>query len=224
MNEIDDSPRKNYLFHAALSNLLHSGKFSLSQVPSAIRIAIEKRVWEDLYIPVTRQNIRFSSIQEWIEADMPEGLKSDTKTIELLIQEDTDLLLQFKALVSTAKGKSDTAKLKPRARGRFTTSYAVTCGETPSGGQRGNSKDYLISRLKQIDPSLITEIGKGKRFASLAAAAVYAGIIKLKQRLEIRENPEEMAKQILSKCGKDYAKALAIALNNNFSQSKQKTR
>lgn len=100
--------------------------------------------------------------------NVPEGLKSDVKLVERIIKDDDELLNEFRKLtLELKKHGGDRSKKKPSEQ------VDIINLNSPSKG--GTSADYLFSRLKRDAPGMLDEIGKGKRFKSVRAAAVEAG-------------------------------------------------
>ena len=63
----------------------------------------------------------------------------------------------------------------------------ITITHTPKTTGRGTSKEYLQRRLKAAAPELLDEIGEGKRFRSVRAAAIEAGIVPQVKTIRISE-------------------------------------
>lgn len=63
----------------------------------------------------------------------------------------------------------------------------ITITNTPKTTGRGTSREYLQRRLKAAAPELLDEIGEGKRFRSVRAAAIEAGIVPQVKTIRISE-------------------------------------
>ncbi len=63
----------------------------------------------------------------------------------------------------------------------------VTITSNPKTTERGTSREYLQRRLKAAAPELLEEIGEGKRFRSVRAAAIEAGIVPQVKTIRISE-------------------------------------
>jgi DNA-binding transcriptional regulator LsrR (DeoR family) len=53
----------------------------------------------------------------------------------------------------------------------------ITITHIPKTTERGTSREYLQRRLKSVAPDMLDEVGDGKRFKSVRAAAIEAGIL-----------------------------------------------
>jgi hypothetical protein len=76
----------------------------------------------------------------------------------------------------------------------------------------GNSQTYLLRRLARDQPSLLSEIGQGKRFKSARAAAIEAGIITPFPSLQLKE-AMPTAQKLLAKKGKEWCLQLLDELS-----------
>jgi hypothetical protein len=77
---------------------------------------------------------------------------------------------------------------------------------------RGQTKEYLLRRIARDQPSLLDEIGQGKRFKSARAAAIEAGIITPFPSLQLKE-PLATAQKLLAKKGKEWCLQLLDELS-----------
>jgi hypothetical protein len=75
--------------------------------------------------------------------------------------------------------------------------YARDIVTARSQGDGGNSAAYLAARLKKADrDDLLSEIGPGKRFKSVRAAAIEAGIIRPVPTIRLVPDPAKVAAAI----------------------------
>lgn len=90
----------------------------------------------------------------------------------------------------------------------------VTITDTPKTTERGNSREYLQRRLKAAAPELLDEIGEGKRFRSVRAAAIEAGIVPQVKTIRISEktDPQDLAGALVEKLDPDYLKEVVEIL------------
>jgi hypothetical protein len=78
--------------------------------------------------------------------------------------------------------------------------------------QLGTSRDYLLRRIARDQPTLLNEIGPGKRFKSARAAAIEAGIITPFPSLQLKD-PLPTAQKLLAKKGKEWCLQLLDELS-----------
>lgn len=103
---------------------------------------------------------------------------------------------------------------KAEASAVTTNSDNVTISCTPKTTERGNSREYLQRRLKAAAPELLDEIGEGKRFRSVRAAAIEAGIVPQVKTIRISEktDPQDLAGALVEKLDPDYLKEVVEIL------------
>jgi hypothetical protein len=84
---------------------------------------------------------------------------------------------------------------------------------TLKGTGKGTSAAYLAARLKKAErDDLLHEIGPGKRFKSIRAAAIDAGIITPFPSLQLKD-PAPTARKLLEKQGPDWCLQLMEELS-----------
>jgi len=149
----------------ALSGALRSGRHGLDVVPGLLRRAIEEEVWKERKDwRLTREIIpAFPSFRAFVEAKPPRGLGTTPEMIERIIQDDTETVLLFRAATTGKKGR-------PR-KGEERNSDNVTINDG-----RGNSRPYLLDRLKRNRSDLFNKVVAGEMSAN--AAAIEAGFKK----------------------------------------------
>ena len=86
--------------------------------------------------------------------------------------------------------------------------------ESITATRRGVSADYLMARLIAAGVDVVAEIGPGKQFESVAAAARHYGITKERQRYEVSPsvNISNAAARIVEVLGTDKAAELVAAM------------
>ena len=77
---------------------------------------------------------------------------------------------------------------------------------------QGNSREYLLRRIARDQPTLLDEIGSGKRFESARAAAIEAGIITPFPSLQLKD-PAPTAQKLLAKKGQAWCLQLLEELS-----------
>lgn len=87
-----------------------------------------------------------------------------------------------------------------------------------SAARHGNSADYLMARLIAAGVDVVAEIGPGKRFPSVAAAARHYGITQQRARYELSPavSIPNAAKKIIEVLGKDKARQLIDEISSNL--------
>ena len=193
---VTDEAIENYLLTESLGRLIRAGEKGISSIPRTIVGAIHRRAWESIFCHPTKQLVRFESIEDWIRAKPPEGLDTTVEVVEALIKssENAEAMDTFQQLVR--KGKPAIGK-----HGGDRRSENSPKPESPIKG--GNGVDYLVARLKRDHPELLEEIGQGKRFPSVRAAALEAGIIKPSMQLSVT-TPEKLADDLRKRLPEEF--------------------
>jgi hypothetical protein len=145
----------------ALSGALRSGRHGLDVVPGLLRRAIEEEVWKERKDwRLTREIIpAFPNFRAFVEAKPPRGLGTNIELIERIIQDDEDTVTLFRAAVVGKQGRPSTLKKNDNV--------------IIKDGQQGNSRAYVLDRLKRSRPDLFDRV-KAKEL-SANAAAIEAG-------------------------------------------------
>jgi len=193
---VTDEAIENYMLTESLGRLIRAGEKGISSIPRTIVGAIHRRAWEAIFCHPTKQLVRFESIEDWIRAKPPEGLDTTVEVVEALIKssENVEAMDTFQQLVR--KGKPAIGK-----HGGDRRSENAPKPESPTKG--GNGVDYLVARLKRDHPELLEEIGQGKRFPSVRAAALEAGIIKPSMQLSVT-TPEKLADDLRKRLPEEF--------------------
>jgi hypothetical protein len=85
--------------------------------------------------------------------------------------------------------------------------------QTSVNGGGGNSAAYLAARLKKAErDDLLAEIGPGKRYSSVRAAAIEAGIIRPVPTIRLVDDPPKVAAAIARHLNRAEVEALCEAL------------
>lgn len=85
-------------------------------------------------------------------------------------------------------------------------------GSDRTSTHRGETQSYLLRRIARDQPDLLNEIGHGKRFKSVRAAAIEAGIIIPFPSLQLKE-PTTTAQKLLDKKGRKWCLELLDELS-----------
>ena len=84
-------------------------------------------------------------------------------------------------------------------------------GDNVSSSEHGNSQSYLLKRLARDRPEMLEQIGPGKPYRSVRAAAIEAGIVKDVPTVRLTE-PGKAAAGVVARMGAEWAHQLAEAL------------
>jgi len=103
---------------------------------------------------------------------------------------------------------------KVEANAETTNSDNITISCTPKTTERGTSKEYLQRRLKSVAPDMLDEVGDGKRFKSVRAAAIEAGILPQSKTFRVTgsTDPQDFALKLHNDLDRDFVVALTAAL------------
>ncbi len=130
------------------------------------------------------------------------------KYIKPVIEKYRPLIHEYDELTQSVFGECESklnaleatiskAKAQPLAEhggDRTLVQKTVQQGDNITLNQKGTSREYLAARLSRDCPEVLDEIGKGKKYKSVRAAAIAAGIIKPKVTIQFL--PEESGSQI----------------------------
>ena len=193
---VTDEAVENYLLTESLSRMIQAGEEGISSIPRTIVGAIRRRAWERIFCHPTKQLVQFESIEDWIRAKHPEGLDTTVEVVEALIKssENAEAIDTFQQLVR--KGKPAIGKHGGDRR-------SENAPKPESSTKGGTGVDYLVARLKRDHPELLEEIGQGKRFPSVRAAALEAGIIKPSMQLSVT-TPEKLADDLRKRLPEEF--------------------
>lgn len=218
--------KENYLLTLSFAKTVKGGERGLSELPEILRGIIERRPWEEIYIEPTGQTVKFANIREWIEAYPPEGLNAKVSTIEALIKDDPELLLEFRKLAApTLANHGDIGNGRPGdsecdSRGAARTSTVTL--EVKSVTRGSECPDYLVSRLHRDAPEYLGMIGEGKEYKTIREAAIAAGVLKQRVRIELKEDTVDTAKDIIKKRGVNYSMSLMVHIAEQLAKSNDK--
>jgi hypothetical protein len=90
-----------------------------------------------------------------------------------------------------------------------------------SDRQRGTSADYLMARLiAEVGAEVVEQIGPGRQFESVMAAAVHYGIAKRRVRYEVTPDakPINVAGKLIEVLGPEGAAAVAAAITHQLTE------
>lgn len=121
--------------------------------------------------------------QEWVN-NIVEGVK--------LLDQSKPITADDALEAAIAKAKAQ--PLAKHGGDRTLVQKVVHQDDNITLNKKGTSRDYLAARLSRDCPEILNEIGKGKKYRSVRAAAIAAGIIKPK--VAIRFSPDEPGSQI----------------------------
>jgi hypothetical protein len=193
---VTDEAVENYLLTESLSRMIQAGEEGISSIPRTIVGAIRRRAWESIFCHPTKQLVRFESIEDWIRAKPPEGLDTTVEVVEALIKssENVEAMDTFQQLVRKGKPAIGKHGGDRRSENAPKPKTSISCG---------TSIDYLVGRLKRDHPELLEEIGQGKRFPSVRAAALEAGIIKRPMQIT-PTTPEKLADDLRKRLPEEF--------------------
>jgi hypothetical protein len=195
---------------------------------------LESAVGEEAFYFYMREIIERKLFEEYVD-DVNGEVKRFTGLIDFMTNKeglgvkDLSLLEKCLAVVASSKRKvKDDAqwligqiKIKKPCLALGENQYTIESlkNQTTTQGcdnitpTRGStSQDYLLRRIARDQPSLLDEIGSGKRFKSARAAAIEAGIITPFPSLQLKE-PVPTAQKLLAKKGKEWCLQLLDELS-----------
>jgi hypothetical protein len=187
----------------------------------AMDMVLTKGEWLSYVDAVNGKTVTFQSMNEFLTH--PDGLAV------------TDLGLFQRCIKAVGSSTAQVADMAKRLLARleelgmkdapFTAEPLAAHGTNQHGAQegedvttsppleRGNGQAYLLKRLARDRPELLEQIGKGKAYPSVRAAAIEAGIVKDVPTVRLTE-PDKAAMTIVARMGPEWAAHLSAALAN----------
>jgi hypothetical protein len=128
-------------------------------------------------------------------------IKGVTATSEEVVEADK--------LVAAAQSAANRPLTEPDQGGPGRGHKSVANGHAfkPANQTSSNSQERNLRRIARDQPTLLDEIGPGKRFKSARAAAIEAGIITPFPSLQLKD-PAPTAQKLLAKMGKGWCDQL----------------
>ena len=130
---------------------ISDGKAGLCDVPALIKRVIEEDLWQERYVPQTKEIARFDTFREFVETPPPEGLGVNLKMLCKLCADEPVVI----DLIGQAQ------KNPPHGGDRRSQKFKsnnVTLEVVP----RGNSVGYSLKRLRDHFPALHQKVLSGE--------------------------------------------------------------
>ena len=108
------------------------------------------------------------------------------------------------------------AKKKPLADPSAGTGRGNKTDDNISRLSYGTSREYLAARLSRDCPEVLDQIGKGKKYRSVRAAAIAKGIIKPKISIQI--DPDSSGSQIAGRLHQKLTDEQMIEIRDELNQ------
>ena len=162
---------------------------SLENFPGLMKRVIEERVWECRFH--RGREHRLPNLRSLITEKPVAGWGEDPDKIEAIIKDDHEVLAMFREAMKGKPGR------KPKQE--------KGCESQPKTKKGSGQKAYLDERLRRDHPGEFEKLKNGEH-KSTRAAAIAAGIIKVK-------TPLEQIRALLPKLSKEELAELVAELN-----------
>lgn len=169
--------------HLRMLDMLKDAKTGLQRFSSAVRVFQEHKGWQQLD---DQYGHPFPSFRAFCTAKAPRGLGYDPQVIDTLVQETREITLGEKM--------AEIQALREHGTNQHSNTGVDVVNSTSVQG--GNSRDYLLARLKRDSPEIAEALARGE-YPSVRAAAKAAGLISdptpltLLQRAWTKASPED---------------------------------
>jgi len=176
----------------------------------AMSLVLSKGEWQSYVDAVNGKTVTFQSMNEFLTH--PDGLAvADLGLFQRCIKVVASSTAQ---VAGTAKRLLAQLKELGMEDAPFTAEPLAAHGGDHSEQvdivsllQGGNSQAYLLRRIARDQPELLDQIGEGKPFKSVRAAAIEAGIVKDVPTVRLSD-PAKAAAAIVERMGKEWAAEL----------------
>lgn len=168
LNEIE----RGSLVQSAWDNF-NRGDFCLNEFPVSIIRIIEEKAWEKRFH--RGQIIELPNLKALITERPIKGWGQDPAKIEAVIKDNPEALAMFREAMVEKPGGDGSNQYEVKHDG-------ISDNITNSILERGTSKAYTVSRLKNNRPDLFEKVVSGELSAN--AAAIQAGFRKVKTPVE----------------------------------------
>jgi len=180
----------------------------------AMDLVLSKGEWQSYVDAVNGRKVTFESMNDFLTH--PDGLAvSDLglfqKCVKVVASSTAQVAGMAKRLLIQLKelGMEDAPFTAERAA-KHGGDHAEQ-GDNITLLERGTSQSYLLRRIARDCPELLNQIGKGKTYKSVRAAAIKAGIVKDVPTVRMTD-PTKAAESIVQRVGVEFATQLAIQL------------
>lgn len=150
----------------------HGGK-TLEQLPGLLVRVIDEDMWRGYVVDPTGEEVEFSSFEEFVTTDIPEGMGTTVQRLKHLCRDEPPAL---DAIDRACRGK----------QGRRSDLFDNVQEVAPTPAPTGNSRDTALRRLRDQRPDLHARVLAGE--LSAHAAMIEAGFRKRPQAVnELRK-------------------------------------
>jgi len=174
--------------------------------------------WQSYVDAVNSKTVSFQSINEFLTH--PDGLAISElglfqKCIKVIAGSPGKVASQARELLKKLEelGMED-APFTAEPLAEHGNNQFSTGGHNITSSRRGTSQTYLLRRIARDEPKMLDQIGEGKPYKSVRAAAVSLGYVKPVVQFSHASKPGKVAENVVESCGVDFATELAIELAN----------
>ena len=183
----------------------------------AMDLVLSKGEWQSYVDAVNGRKVTFESMNDFLTH--PDGLAvSDLglfqKCVKVVASSTAQVAGMAKRLLIQLKelGMEDAPlTAEPMAKHGEIGNGRESRGDNITSTERGTSQSYLLRRIARDCPELLNQIGEGKTYKSVRAAAIKAGIVKDVPMVRMTD-PTKAAESIVQRVGVEFATQLAIQL------------
>ena len=155
-------------------------------LPGLLVNIIKEGIWQRFVVDVTGEEVEFDSFEEFVTADLPDGMGTTVQRLKHLCRDEP---VALDAIDRACRGKHG---------GDRRSEVVVDQASNRSLKTYGNSREYQLARLQRDHHNILADLNAGK-YPSVRQAAIAAGIVRVPSQLDVlrREwraaTPEERA-------------------------------
>lgn len=168
----------------SLSKAVKWGGENLKNIPGLLKMVLEQGMWRKRAVAMTGQIVEFQSFEQFAEANAPEGLGSDVKTLLRLCADEPKVLSLLETETKKTLGEN----------GRPNEETVTRNSLRPA--QRGNTREYAVARL---DRDGHTELAEQVLNREITAAEARRQAGYEKRKISIQMDDAESAARTIAK-------------------------
>lgn len=154
----------------ALASSIRKGSSGLHNVPGLLKQIIHDGMWRERVVEATGELVTFRYFGAFIEADPPDGLGTDAKTLRRLCADDPEAAALLEGALTQKQGN-------PTGNNQFTEDAGNFDNiQVSSSAPTGTSRAAGLRRLRKDRPDLHERVAAGEM--KVNAAMVEAGFRK----------------------------------------------
>lgn len=159
------NPKEAWLVTSSLQMSVRDVRGGMNNVPGLVIRIVNEGLWRSFLCDRTRSMVNYGSFEEYVTADLPEGLGIDLKTLRNICRDNIEACNAIdEACTRTPGGKNQH------------TAHSILDNIQEAKAPTGTSRDAALRRLRKDRPDLHAKVLAGD--LSAHAAAIDAGFRK----------------------------------------------